>query len=68
MNALIDSIVPFDTTLADAMRQDIERALAEDIGGGDVTARLLPRDRMLRARVIVRESAILCGAPWFEGV
>ena len=68
MNALIDSIVPFDSTLADAMRQDIERALAEDIGGGDVTARLLPPDRMLRARVIVRESAILCGAPWFEGV
>jgi nicotinate-nucleotide pyrophosphorylase (carboxylating) len=68
MSALINPFAPFDAPLADAMRRDIERALAEDIGSGDLTARLLPPDQRLRARVIVRESAILCGGPWFEGV
>jgi nicotinate-nucleotide pyrophosphorylase (carboxylating) len=68
MSTLVNSFAPFDTALADALKNDIERALAADIGSGDVTARLLPPQQRLRARVIVRESAILCGAPWFEGV
>jgi nicotinate-nucleotide pyrophosphorylase (carboxylating) len=68
MSALSNPFAPFDAALGDAMRRDIERALAEDLGSGDVTARLLPPDRRLHARVIIRESAILCGAPWFEGV
>jgi nicotinate-nucleotide pyrophosphorylase (carboxylating) len=42
----------------------VERALAEDIGSGDVTAALIPADRAGRATVITREAAMLCGVPY----
>ena len=68
MNHLVNSVEPIDALLAAAIHADVERALAEDVGGGDITAQLLsPRD-WARARVIVRETAVLCGAPWFESV
>jgi len=44
----------------------VARALEEDIGSGDVTAALVPADRMARASVITREAAVLCGRPWFD--
>ncbi len=46
--------------------QQVARALAEDIGAGDLTAALIPEDRTGRASVITRESAILCGIPYVE--
>ena len=45
---------------------DVERALAEDIGSGDVTADLLPAAARASARVITREAAVLAGRPWFD--
>lgn len=45
---------------------DVALALQEDVGSGDLTAALIEPTRRARARVIVRESAILCGAPWVE--
>jgi nicotinate-nucleotide pyrophosphorylase (carboxylating) len=42
----------------------VERALAEDIGSGDLTAALIPSGRAGRASVITREPAILCGLPY----
>ena len=47
-------------------RDDVARALAEDIGSGDLTAGLIQADRRARARVLTREPAVLCGAPWVE--
>jgi len=49
-----------------AIESDVRRALAEDIGDGDVTAELLPTAQRAFARVITREQAVLCGIPWFE--
>ena len=46
----------------------VARALAEDIGGGDVTARLVDASKTARARLITREDAVLCGRPWFDAV
>jgi len=46
----------------------VERALAEDVGSGDVTARLVGAGVQAQANVIARESAVLCGQPWFERV
>ena len=45
---------------------DVARALQEDLGGGDLTAGLIDPARRARARVLARESAVLCGAPWAE--
>ncbi|MGB6307839.1 MAG: carboxylating nicotinate-nucleotide diphosphorylase [Steroidobacteraceae bacterium] len=46
--------------------QQVARALAEDIGAGDVTAALIPADRSGRATVITREAAIVCGVPYVD--
>ncbi len=45
---------------------DVARALAEDLGAGDLTAGLIAIDRPARARVLAREAAVLCGTPWAE--
>jgi nicotinate-nucleotide pyrophosphorylase (carboxylating) len=44
--------------------QQVARALAEDLGTGDLTAALIPADRIGRAAVITREPAIVCGIPY----
>ena len=48
--------------------EQVGRALAEDIGPGDLTASLIPADRNGRASVITREPAIICGVPYVEAV
>jgi len=50
--------------IAALARDDVERALAEDVGSGDLTAGLIDPQRRTRARVLVRESAVLCGSAW----
>ena len=57
-----------DEKLQAAFEQNILAALLEDVGSGDLTGRLVPETPRAQARVIVREAAVLCGAPWFEGV
>ena len=46
----------------------VERALAEDIGSGDITAQLIPASQIADATVITRESAIVCGQAWVDEV
>jgi nicotinate-nucleotide pyrophosphorylase (carboxylating) len=46
--------------------RNVETALAEDIGSGDLTAGLIPANATARATVICREAAVLCGTAWFE--
>jgi nicotinate-nucleotide pyrophosphorylase (carboxylating) len=48
--------------------QQVERALEEDIGTGDLTAGLIPEDAGGRATVITREAVIVCGVPYVEAV
>lgn len=43
---------------------DVSRALAEDVGACDLTASLVDAGRTARARVLAREAATVCGAPW----
>ncbi|MEP6792159.1 MAG: carboxylating nicotinate-nucleotide diphosphorylase, partial [Ramlibacter sp.] len=52
--------------VAELGRADAARALAEDVGAGDLTAALVPAGRRARARVLARESAVICGAAWVE--
>ncbi len=47
---------------------DARRALAEDVGDGDLTAALVPEDKQASATVIAREPACVCGRPWFDEV
>ncbi len=52
--------------LASAVERDVSAALAEDVGGGDVSAMLLPEGSTARAAVLCRKEAVLCGQAWFE--
>ena len=42
----------------------VKAALREDVGGGDITANLVPAGQTARGSVITREHAVLCGRPW----
>ncbi|MFG6447690.1 carboxylating nicotinate-nucleotide diphosphorylase [Roseateles sp. BYS180W] len=55
-------------TLEEARERNIREALFEDIGRCDWTAQLVPAHSAVHAQVRVREAAVLCGRPWFEGV
>jgi nicotinate-nucleotide pyrophosphorylase (carboxylating) len=68
LSNLRNPFAPFDDALAEAMAVNIRAALVEDIGSGDWTVLLLPESSEVKAKVVVREDAVLCGAPWFEGV
>lgn len=57
---------PDDLGVADLARADAARALAEDLGRGDLTAGLIDPARRARARILAREAAVICGAPWAE--
>ena len=56
--------------LSEQLRVEIQRniaaSLAEDIGTGDLTARLIAPDTEARGRVITREDAVVCGTAWFD--
>lgn len=50
--------------IAALAQADVTRALEEDVGSGDLTASLVDPQRRVRARVLARESAVVCGEPW----
>ncbi|BCR23362.1 carboxylating nicotinate-nucleotide diphosphorylase [Aquipseudomonas alcaligenes] len=47
---------------------NVRTALREDIGSGDITAQLIPAERLARATVITREPAVICGTAWVNAV
>ncbi len=47
---------------------NVRRALAEDIGSGDITARLIPAERLAKATIITRDSAVISGTAWVDAV
>ena len=55
-----------DYDLAAQVASDVQRALAEDVGSGDLTAELVPAERQATATIICRESAVICGRPWVD--
>ena len=50
---------------AEEIERNVLAALTEDIGPGDLTARLVPEAASGRATVIAREAAVVCGTAWF---
>jgi nicotinate-nucleotide pyrophosphorylase (carboxylating) len=65
---LQNAFAPFDNDLLNALNANVQLALAEDVGSGDLTGELVPAEAVAVAHVVVREDAILCGAPWFDAV
>jgi nicotinate-nucleotide pyrophosphorylase (carboxylating) len=52
--------------LEETVTRDVTRALAEDVGTGDLTAALIPAERTSHARLLTRQSGVLCGVEWFR--
>lgn len=56
----------------DELQKDIQitvtNALSEDIGAGDITAQLIPADNTATARIISRQTAVVCGTDWVNEV
>lgn len=48
--------------------EEITHYLAEDVGGGDLTAAIIPPATQAMARVVTREAMVLCGQAWFDAV
>ncbi len=63
MNSVSDYSDAFLQQLAQA---DVARALQEDVGSGDLTAGLIDPARQAHARILARESAVICGAAWVQ--
>ncbi|MCC7120267.1 MAG: carboxylating nicotinate-nucleotide diphosphorylase [Gammaproteobacteria bacterium] len=64
---------PFDRSATqidflEGLSATVAAALAEDIGTGDATARLIAADTRATATVITREAAVQAGQPWFDEV
>lgn len=58
--------IEFDYPLNEEINRNVSAALAEDIGAGDLTASLVPGERLVRATVMSREAGVLCGTAWFD--
>ncbi len=52
--------------IEDIVANDVERALQEDVGDGDITAHLIAPEAIAVARVIARETMTLAGRHWFD--
>ncbi|NMM06062.1 carboxylating nicotinate-nucleotide diphosphorylase [Polaromonas sp.] len=52
--------------LARLAQEDVARALAEDVGSGDLTATLIAPGLQAKAQVLARERAVICGSAWVE--
>ena len=48
--------------------QQVSFALAEDIGSGDITAELIPKEQTATATIITREDCTIAGSPWVDAV
>ena len=66
MHGCLQSPVAVLSQLPADLPDQVSRALREDIGSGDVTAALIPTGQQAQARVLCREAAVVCGAPWFD--
>ncbi|WP_434516524.1 carboxylating nicotinate-nucleotide diphosphorylase [Dechloromonas sp. ARDL1] len=58
--------IEFDYPLTAEINRNVDAALAEDVGAGDLTASLVPGERRVKATVISREAGVLCGTAWFD--
>ncbi|WP_296178895.1 carboxylating nicotinate-nucleotide diphosphorylase [Pseudomonas sp. UBA1879] len=55
-------------SLTAEIEANVRRALLEDVGSGDITAQLIPAERLAKATVISRDDAVIAGTAWVDSV
>lgn len=58
----------YGDALKQALALNVKTAIEEDVGKADYTGLLIDKNKTASATVIVRETAVLCGRPWFDAV
>lgn len=53
---------------AASVAANVQRALSEDLGTGDISAELIDSSEQATARVITRQPGVFCGKPWVEEI
>lgn len=48
--------------------EDVRRFLAEDVGSGDLTALVIPEEKLAKATCVTREAMLVCGQAWVNAV
>lgn len=59
--------LPF-ASITSEIEANVRRALLEDVGTGDITAQLIPAERLAKATVISRDDAVIAGTAWVDSV
>ncbi|WP_457792494.1 carboxylating nicotinate-nucleotide diphosphorylase [Pseudomonas syringae] len=54
--------------LSAEIEANVRRALLEDVGSGDITAQLIPAERLAKATIISRDAAVIAGTAWVDAV
>lgn len=50
------------------IQANVRNALREDVGNGDITALLIPAERLAHATIITRDAAVIAGSAWVDNV
>ena len=50
------------------IRKLVKQCIKEDLGKGDVTAALTPKNSVIEGKIITREAGIICGIAWVNEV
>jgi nicotinate-nucleotide pyrophosphorylase (carboxylating) len=60
--------MPYTLPPRKVIKRLVKACLKEDIGSGDVTARLTPKESEIDGKIISREQGIICGTAWVDEV
>jgi nicotinate-nucleotide pyrophosphorylase (carboxylating) len=60
------SFADHNETLDEARQRNVRDALAEDLGRVDWTAQLAPAQAWVKAHVLAKQAAVVCGQAWFD--
>lgn len=64
-NTLFNNAYPYGSAaFLTLVQNQVQAALDEDVGSGDITALLVPNTQIASAAITVRESAVICGIDW----
>jgi nicotinate-nucleotide pyrophosphorylase (carboxylating) len=55
-----------NTQLERAIIENVQSAIAEDVGSGDLTASLISAETQATAHIVTRDNGVFCGRPWAD--
>ena len=60
------SPLPVNEAFFNEVRRNVQAAIVEDVGSGDINAALIPTEQMATAHLITRTAGVFCGQPWAD--